>query len=146
VDRFTFDDLRRVSGTLELRRQPRLVAIPGLALSLLPGPPSSSPLNDAVARGIAGVLISERFDWVLTDLGAGPEFTRVAVGGLLNPAELCLVVSDGRRTSELAADRIERACQAREVQSLRVRNHPGAVDRAVRSVVGRLLALRTGSR
>ena len=87
---------------------------------MLGGPPGPDALVDAVARGIAGVLVAERFDRVVTDLGAGPEFARLAVGGVLNPAELCVVLSDGRPAAELAADRIEAACRARGVRTRRV--------------------------
>jgi hypothetical protein len=40
-----------------------------------------------VARRTAGVLLAERFEVVVTDPGAGPELARVAVGGVLNPAD-----------------------------------------------------------
>ena len=86
------------------------------------------------------MLIAERFDWVLTDLGAGPEFTRIAVGGVLNPAELCLVVSDGLPVGELAADRIEQVCRARGVSALRVRNRREGIDGMAASLAERLLA------
>ena len=120
LERWTFDGLRRAPGTLELAAKPPLVQVEPPRLWLLGGPPGPSPLNDAVARGIAGVLVASRFDWVVTDLGAGPEFARMAVGGALNPAELCLVLSDGRRAAELAAERIEAACRTREVPTRRV--------------------------
>jgi hypothetical protein len=111
---FSFDDLRRAPGTLELEREPELTEC-GEGLWLLGGPPGSNALNDAVARGIAGVLIADRFDDVITDLGAGPEFTRTAVGGVLNPAEVCVILSDGTRASEMAAERIAGACRERDV-------------------------------
>jgi hypothetical protein len=124
---FSGDGLRAAAGTLELKREPELVEVaPGL--HLLGGPPSESPLSDAVARGIAGVLIADRFDFAVTDLGAGPEFTRVAVGGVLNPADLCFVLTDGRRVSELTAERIERACRARKVPYRRILNRRGRVE------------------
>ena len=117
---WTFEGLRRVPGTLELAAEPPLVEVEPGRLWVLGGAPGSTPLNDAVARGIAGVLLADGFDWVVTDLGAGPEFTRMAVGGVLNPAELCVVLSDGRPAAELAADRIEAACRARGVRTRRV--------------------------
>ena len=77
--RFGHDRLRRAGGTLELAGEPDLVEV-GPGLLMLAGPPGEAPLNDAVARGIAGVLLAERFEAVVTDLGAGPEFTRMAAG------------------------------------------------------------------
>jgi hypothetical protein len=127
LPRFSFDDLRRAPGTLELEREPELVECDE-RLWLLGGPPSANALNDAVARGIAGVLIADRFDDVVTDLGAGPEFTRTAVGGALNPAEVCVILSDGTRASELAARRIAEACRDREVPWVQ---RPIEVDRAL---------------
>ncbi len=120
LERWTFDGLRPAPGTLELAAEPPLVEVEPRRLWLLGGPPGPSPLNDAVARGIAGVLVAGRFDWVVTDLGAGPDFTRMAVGGALNPADLCLVLSDGRAAAELTAERIEAACRTREVPARRV--------------------------
>ena len=105
-------------------RDPDLVPI-SPNLRLLGGPPSDTPLSDAVARGIAGVLIADRFDFTITDLGAGPEFTRVAVGGILNPADRCYVLTDGTHAAELTAERVERACRAREVSWRRVLNRRG---------------------
>jgi MinD-like ATPase involved in chromosome partitioning or flagellar assembly len=122
--RFDRDGLRPADGTLELAREPELIEIDS-HLKLLGGPPSDTPLADAVARGIAGVLVADRFEFSVTDLGAGPEFARVAVGGVLNPADLCIVLSDGRSVSELTADRVEGACRAREVQCRRVLNRRG---------------------
>jgi CO dehydrogenase nickel-insertion accessory protein CooC1 len=119
LDRFSFDDLLRVPGSLALAREPVLVEVEARRLWLLGGPPGDAPLNDAVARGIAGVLVAERFDAVVTDLGAGPELTRTAVGGVLNPADRCVVVTDGSPVAELAAERIEGACRQRGVPSLR---------------------------
>jgi hypothetical protein len=118
LERFDHSGLRRAGPTLELAREPALVEV-GPSLLLLGGPPSDQPLNDAVARGIAGVLLADRFDAVVTDLGAGPEFTRVAVGGALNPADVCVVVTTGTPAADLAADRIEAACRDRGVQPLR---------------------------
>jgi CO dehydrogenase nickel-insertion accessory protein CooC1 len=120
LERWTFDGLRRAPGTLELAAEPPLVEAGPRRLWLLGGPPGPTPLNDAVARGIAGVLVAARFDWVVTDLGAGPEFTRMAVGGALNPADLCLVLTDGGPAAELTAERIEAACRTREVPTRRV--------------------------
>lgn len=122
--RFTGDGLRPAAGTLELAEEPELVEVT-TRLHLLGGPPSDMPLSDAVARGIAGVLVADRFDFAVTDLGAGPELTRVAVGGVLNPADLCLVLTDGTRVSELTAERVETACDAREVPAVRVLNRRG---------------------
>jgi CO dehydrogenase nickel-insertion accessory protein CooC1 len=121
LPRFSGDGLRPAEGTLELSQEPELIQV-GPRLRLLAGPPSEAPLSDAVARGIAGVLIADRFDYTITDLGAGPEFTRVAVGGVLNPADLCFVLTDGSHVSELTAGRIEDACRARGVRFARVEN------------------------
>jgi CO dehydrogenase nickel-insertion accessory protein CooC1 len=82
-------------------------------------------LADAVARGIAGVLLADRFDFVVTDLGAGPELTRAAVGGVLNPADLCVVLVDGSAGAVRAADAIESACADRDVPFVRVENRRG---------------------
>jgi cellulose biosynthesis protein BcsQ len=137
VQRWSFDGLRRAPGTLELAAEPPLVEVEPRRLWVLGGPPGPTPLNDAVARGIAGVLLAERFDWVVTDLGAGPEFTRMAVGGVLNPAELCLILSDGRPAAELAAERIEAACGIRGVPIRRVVGK-GRVEAAAADIVGLL--------
>jgi len=131
--RFDGSGLRPKDGTLELVREPNLVAVEE-HLQLLGGPPSETPLSDAVARGIAGVLISDRFDFSVTDLGAGPELTRVAVGGVLNPADICFILSDGRPVAQLTADRVEDACRARDVPFARVLNRRGEAE----SVAGEL--------
>ena len=128
LPRFSHDDLRPVPGTLALVNEPELVELEPGRLWLLAGPPRESALNDAVARGIAGVLVADRFDWVVTDLGAGPEFTRMAVGGVLNPADVCVVLSDGGQAAELTAERIEAACTDREVRSVRLVNGVGKAD------------------
>ena len=138
LERFDRTGLRRAGETLELAREPALVeAAPGVAL--LGGPPGPAPLADAVARGIAGVLLAERFDAVVTDLGAGPEFTRMAVGGLLNPAEVCVVVSTGRPVAELTAARVEEACRARDVPALRWPIEHAAAELAAARLADRLL-------
>jgi hypothetical protein len=137
LPRFSGDGLRSADGTLELTREPHLVSI-GSNLHLLGGPPSDTPLSDAVARGIAGVLIADRFAFAITDLGAGPELTRVAVGGVLNPADLCFVLTDGTRTAELTAERVEAACQLREVPSVRMLNRRGDAAGVARRLVARL--------
>lgn len=139
--RFTRDDLRRVGETLALAREPELVeAAP--ALWVLGGPPSDAPLADAVARGIAGVLVAERFDAVVTDLGAGWELAQAAVGGPLNPADVCVVVSTGRPVGELTAERVEAACRAREVPALRVTNAPGRARELASELAERLASGR----
>jgi MinD-like ATPase involved in chromosome partitioning or flagellar assembly len=118
LPRFDHAGLRRAGQTLELARDPALVEV-GAGLWLLGGPPSPQPLSDAVARGIAGVLLAPRFDAVVTDLGAGPEFAEMAVGGVLNPAEVCLVLAPASPPARLAAERIEAACRRRGVATLR---------------------------
>ena len=118
LERFSHAGLRRSGRALELAVEPVLCQV-AEGLWLLGGPPSATPLADAVARGIAGVLLSERFDAVVTDLGAGPEFTELAVGGALNPADLCFVVTTGARVAEVTADRIEHACRRRAVHTVR---------------------------
>jgi CO dehydrogenase nickel-insertion accessory protein CooC1 len=127
LPRFDGDGLRPAGGTLELAREPELVDVDA-HVRLLGGPPSETPLSDAVARGIAGVLIAERFDHSVTDLGAGPELTRVAVGGVLNPADLCIVLTDGTPVAELTAHRVEQACRAREVPFRRALNRRGEAE------------------
>jgi cellulose biosynthesis protein BcsQ len=137
LPRFTGDGLRPAAGTLELAEEPELAEV-AANLHLLGGPPSETPLSDAVARGIAGVLIAERFDYTITDLGAGPEFTRVAVGGVLNPAGLCCVLTDGTRVSELTAQRVEAACRTRKVPSVRVLNRRGDAAGVAAELAARL--------
>jgi hypothetical protein len=110
----------------------------GGRLALLGGPPSATPLADAVARGIAGVLVADRFDAVVTDLGAGPEFTRIAVGGVLNPADVCVVLSDGRPVADETAARIEAACRAREVRALRLLHSRDRAEQTAAELAGRL--------
>lgn len=124
LERFDHSGLRRAGPTLELAREPVLVEV-GRRLSLLGGPPTPTALADAVARGIAGVLLADRFDFVVTDLGAGPELTRAAVGGVLNPADLCVVLVDGTAGAARAAVAIEHACSDRGVRSQRVENRRG---------------------
>ena len=141
LPRWSHDGLRPAPGTLVLAREPDLVELEPGCLWLLGGPPGESALNDAVARGIAGVLLADRFDWVVTDLGAGPEFARMAVGGVLNPAELCVVVTTGTPAAELAAERIEDACRARGVEPLRW-GADGPPEAGAEALVERLL--RTG--
>jgi cellulose biosynthesis protein BcsQ len=133
--RFDRDGLRPADGTLELAREPELIEIDS-HLKLLGGPPSDTPLADAVARGIAGVLVADRFEFSVTDLGAGPELTRVAVGGVLNPADLCIVLTDGRPVSDLTADRVEGACRTRQVECRRVLNRRGEPDDVAAEVSG----------
>jgi CO dehydrogenase nickel-insertion accessory protein CooC1 len=127
LPRFDHSALSRSGATLELAREPEL-AQPAANLWVLGGPPGPDALVDAVARGIAGVLVADRFDRVVTDLGAGPEFARLAVGGVLNPADVCLVLTDGAATSELAAERIEDACRDRKVESIRALNRRGEAE------------------
>jgi CO dehydrogenase maturation factor len=126
LERFSHDDLRHAGQTLGLRREPALVEV-GEGLWVLGGPSGPKALNDAVARGIAGVLVAERFDAVVTDLGAGPEFTRMAVGGALDPAEVCVVLSDGTRVAQMTAERLAAACDERDVcvLLLRMDGRPG---------------------
>jgi CO dehydrogenase nickel-insertion accessory protein CooC1 len=137
LGRFSGDGLRPAGGTLELAEDPELVQVDA-HLHLLGGPPGETPLSDAVARGIAGVLIADRFDFTVTDLGAGPEFTRVAVGGVLNPADLCFVLTDGTRVSELTAERVEQACRSRSVPYRRVLNRRGAAAQVASELAARL--------
>jgi len=119
LERFDHSGLRRVPGTLALVREPALIHV-NAGVSLLGGPPSAQPLADAVARGIAGVLLAPRFDAVVTDLGAGPEFAEMAVGGVLNPADICVVLAQRSPSGLLAAERIEAACGRRGVMTLRL--------------------------
>lgn len=103
-------------------------------LDLLCGPPTADALADAVARGIAGVLLAERYEWVVTDLGAGPDLTRIAVGGVLNPADLCAVLVDGTPGAARAATVIEAACRERKVRSLILENKRGDPQHVVREL------------
>ncbi len=142
LERFGRDGLRTAGETLALEREPAL-ATGASRLWVLSGPPGETPLADAVARGIAGVLLAERFDAVVTDLGAGPELARAAVGGALNPADVCVVLSNGRRVAELTAERIEEACHARQVQAVRATNPPGRPADLAADLARRLFALPT---
>jgi CO dehydrogenase nickel-insertion accessory protein CooC1 len=135
LERFDHSALRRAGATLELTRQPAVVQV-APRLWLLGGPPSSSPLNDAVARGIAGVLVAGSYEHVITDLGAGPELTRIAVGGVLNPADLCVVLVDGSAGASRAAAAVEEACRAREVPSLLLDNTRGDPAATARHLAG----------
>lgn len=137
LPRFTGNGLRPNAGTLELAQEPELIQI-APRLRLLGGPPSEAPLSDAVARGIAGVLVADRFDHVITDLGAGPEFTRVAVGGVLNPADLCFVLTDGSRVADRTADRIQAACLRRGVEPARVLNRRAAAVEVAAELIRRI--------
>jgi MinD-like ATPase involved in chromosome partitioning or flagellar assembly len=134
LERFDHSGLRRAGPTLGLAREPALVEIvPGL--SLLGGPPSERALFDAVARGIAGVLLADRFDFVVTDLGAGPELTRTAVGGVLNPADVCVVLDDGTLGAARAAVAIEQACSDRGVRTKQILNRRGRAADVADSIV-----------
>lgn len=65
LEPFGHNRLRRAGETLALVDEPELIeARPGLFV--LGGPPGEAPLNDAVARGTAGVLLADRFDAVVT--------------------------------------------------------------------------------
>jgi cellulose biosynthesis protein BcsQ len=140
LTRFDQRGLRRAGDTLALAREPDLVRL-DCGAALLGGPPSDTPLADAFARGVAGVLLAERFDAVVTDLGAGPEFTEMAVGGVLNPAEVCVVLSNGSAVADLTADRVERACRRRDVPALSLAVPPGGWGSAAAPLVDRLLAM-----
>jgi CO dehydrogenase nickel-insertion accessory protein CooC1 len=137
LPRFSGEGLRPAQGTLGLAREPDLVPI-APNLHLLGGPPSRAALTDAVARGIAGVLIADRFDFTVTDLGAGPEFTRVAVGGVLNPADVCFVLTDGTHVSELTAERVEQACKGRGVPYRRMLNRRGEPTQVAAELAARV--------
>jgi CO dehydrogenase nickel-insertion accessory protein CooC1 len=141
LERFDHSALKRAGPTLELVREPSLVAVAS-GLWLLGGPPGDSALNDAVARGVAGVLLADRFDAVVTDLGAGPEFTRIAVGGVLNPADVCLVVTTGGAVADLTADRIEATCRDRGVEPMRVTLGAVAPERSAVALADRLTPAR----
>jgi CO dehydrogenase nickel-insertion accessory protein CooC1 len=144
LERFSHKGLERASETLALAGEPRIVeAEPNVWL--LGGPPSATPAADAIARGIAGVLLAERFDEVVTDLGAGPELARVAVGGVLNPADVCIVLSDGTTVAEATATRIEAACADRGVPSLRILNVRGRPGQAAALAASRILEAAPGT-
>jgi len=137
LHRFDGSGLTPAGGTLELVAEPELVEVER-GLHVLGGPPSETPLSDAVARGIAGVLIADRFDFSVTDLGAGPELARVAVGGVLNPAEICFVLSDGRPVAEVTARRVEEACRTRQVPYARVLNRRGEAEEVAAELAARV--------
>jgi CO dehydrogenase nickel-insertion accessory protein CooC1 len=128
LPRFSAHRLKRADQTLALAHEPEIREV-APRLWLLGGPPTEYAAADAVARGIAGVLLAEGYDAVVTDLGAGPELAEVAVGGALNPADLCVVLSDGRPVAELTAERIEAACRRRRVRTMRVVNRRGESER-----------------
>jgi CO dehydrogenase maturation factor len=139
LTRFSADGLKRAEGTLALARDPDLPRVAS-NVWLLGGPPTEEPAADAIARGIAGVLVADRYDAVVTDLGAGPELAEVAVGGPLNPADLCVVLTDGQPVSELTAARVESACRRRAVEALRVLNRRGEPERVAVEVADHLTA------
>jgi hydrogenase maturation protein HypF len=140
LDRFTHHNgLRRSGATLELNREPETLKV-APRLWLLGGPPTEDALADAVARGIAGVLLAERFDAVVTDLGAGPELAETAVGGALNPADLCIVLVDGARVAEVTAGRIGHACERRRIRWIRVINRRGEPGIVAEELGDRVLA------
>jgi CO dehydrogenase maturation factor len=134
LPRFSARGLKRANQTLALARKPEVREV-AHRLWLLGGPPTEDAAADAVARGIAGVLLAEGYDAVVTDLGAGPQLTEVAVGGALNPADLCVVLSDGRPVAELTAGRIEAACRRRRVKSMRIVNRRGESERVAADLV-----------
>lgn len=137
LERFSHDGLRRAGETLALSREPVLVEIEP-SLWLLGGPPTGTPAADAVSRGVAGVLLADRFDDVVTDLGAGPELARAAVGGILNPADLCVVLTDGTPNADATAELIEAGCRLRGVAALTVLNERGRPERVAEMLVERL--------
>ena len=137
LERFGRDALRRAGETLVLDREPRLVEA-RRRLWILGGPPTETPLADALARGMAGVLLAERFDAAVTDLGAGPELAGAAVGGVLNPADVCVIISTGRPVAELTAERVAEACRHRGVPALRVTNEQGRAEALAAELAERL--------
>ena len=141
LSRFSRKGLRRAGETLELAREPVLVPI-AERLWLFGGPPSSTPLADAVARGIGGVLLAPRFDAVVTDLGAGPDLAGVAVGGVLNPADICVVLTDGSLAADITAGRIDAACRRRGVEAVRVVNARGGAEAVAEQLAARLAGER----
>lgn len=66
----------------------------------------------------------------------------MAVGGLLNPADICVVLSSGTVAGDLTADRIECACAGRAVQTLRLGVEPAAAGTEARPLAERLLRAR----
>lgn len=139
LPRFDHSGLQRAGATLALTRDPEVVEVAD-RLWLLGGPPTSSPLADAVARGIGGVLLAERYDQVVTDLGAGPALVRTAVGGVLNPADLCVVLVDGTPGAARAAVVIEDACASRGVPAAVLENTRGAPVEVADHVLAHVLA------
>ncbi|MDQ4082706.1 MAG: hypothetical protein M3123_07445, partial [Actinomycetota bacterium] len=128
---------RRLAAATGSRREAKRPGSERLP-TLLGGPPSEAPLADAVARGIAGVLLAGRFELVVTDLGAGPELARVSVGGVLNPADVCVVLSDGTPVPDMTALRIEEICVRRNAEALRVLNERGRAREVAAAVAERL--------
>lgn len=49
--------------------------------------------SDARVRGMLGVLLGQRFDRVISDFEAGVDEPATSLGGLLNPADVLLVVA-----------------------------------------------------
>lgn len=84
-------------------------------------------------------MLAERFDFTVTDLGAGPELARVAVGGVINPAEVCFILTDGRPVAELTAERVARACSQRKVPFTRILNRRGAAAEVAAELAMRVM-------
>ena len=84
------------------------------------------------------MLLAPRFDAVVTDLGAGPELAGVAVGGVLNPADVCVILTDGGPLADLTAGRIEDACRRRRVEAVRVVNQRGRAEDVAEALAARL--------
>ena len=67
----------------------------------------------------------------------------MAVGGILNPADVCLALTDGAPVADATEARIEDACRARGVPSLRVVNRRGEAEAVAAEVAEYMLAALT---
>ena len=64
----------------------------------------------------------------------------MAVGGVLNPADVCVVLSDGTPLAEATAARIEEICARRRVEPLRVVNERGRAREVAVALADRLVS------
>ena len=64
----------------------------------------------------------------------------MAVGGVLNPADVCVVLSDGTPLAEATAARIEEICSRRRVEPLRVVNDRGRAQEVAAALADRLVS------
>lgn len=109
-------------------------------VSLLAGPVAKNEgcTHDAGVRGMLGVMLgTHAFETVITDFEAGVMEPASGLGGILNPAEVLLVVSTPSPVAEQTAARVVQIAREADVPRIygianQVRNHEetAAVERA----------------